>query len=96
MTGIYIYSIKRLAIFHITASTEMLDEMQENGPLTEVGNCCARDYATMLPDGMVVVEDFELSPTVATIQTITKAVEERNAIELEASTPATLTTFQKL
>lgn len=93
MTGIYIYSIKRLAIFHITASTEMLDEMQENGPLTEVGNCCARDYATMLPDGMVVVEDFELSPT---IQTITKAVEERNAIESEASTPATLTTFQKL
>lgn len=89
-----------MAIFNFTASTEMLDEMHEvngGGQLTDLTNGIqARDYAQQHE----IMENIELSPTIATIQTITKAsTNEKYVPAAEVGTrttaPTKMTTFQK-
>lgn len=85
MTGIYVYSIKRLAIFHISASTEMLEELQDtSGPTTRMhlsnGGLMQISYGNTMQPPMEIQEDIELSPTVTTIRAISTSTVDQYAI----------------
>lgn len=69
----------------------MLEVVQENGALMD-GNS-VQDYATMqpMPEG---VEVIEMSPTIATIETITKTMDAQSSLVPNTTNSTTLTTFQ--